>query len=186
MNTHSTLMSIMNNNENKPQEKKIIEYLEKQLERTATWLSFAEAKNAALIALNVALIAVTINLFSTSPVLTVLTIITTVVSSILCLLSFFPNLSSKANNSGNTNYGKHPNLVYFKDIAECQSSQEYVDLLQSEYFHSNNCVTKQIQDLAEEVLINSKITVEKYRWFAWAMKADIASFVLLVVMLIVA
>lgn len=176
----------MNNSDNKPQEKVIIEYLEKQLERTATWLSFAEAKNAALIALNVALIAVIINLFSTAPVLTVLTIITTVVSSILCLLSFLPNLSSKANNGMDTYCNKRPNLVFFKDIAECRSSQEYVGLLQNEYFHGNNCARKQIRDLAEEVLINSKITVEKYKLFTWAMKVDIASFILLVAMLIVA
>ena len=35
-----------------------IEYFEKQLDRTDKWLSFAEAKNAALIALNLAMCGV--------------------------------------------------------------------------------------------------------------------------------
>lgn len=36
---------------------KIVSHFEEQLERTNYWLSFAEAKNGAIIAINVALIA---------------------------------------------------------------------------------------------------------------------------------
>ena len=42
---------------------KIETHFENQLERTNFWLSFAEAKNGAIIAINVALIAVLITIF---------------------------------------------------------------------------------------------------------------------------
>ena len=54
---------------------KIETHFENQLERTNFWLSFAEAKNGAIIAINVALIAVLITIFDKAPIFCIVAVI---------------------------------------------------------------------------------------------------------------
>ncbi len=53
---------------------KIVSHFEEQLEKTNYWLSFAEAKNGAIIAINVALIAGLITVFDKAPIFCVIAI----------------------------------------------------------------------------------------------------------------
>ena len=74
---------------------KIVSHFENQLERTNYWLSFAEAKNGAIIAINVALIAVLITIFDKAPIFCVIAISCFLVSCTLSLISFIPNTKSR-------------------------------------------------------------------------------------------
>ena len=73
---------------------KIETHFENQLERTNFWLSFAEAKNGAIIAINVALIAVLITIFDKAPIFCVIAISCFLASCTLGLISFIPNTKS--------------------------------------------------------------------------------------------
>ena len=77
------------------------EYLKEQLERTNYWLSFSEAKNGALVALNIALMAVCTQVSNMNVVFCSLTCIILLVSSVFCLWSFYPNLSNKTQTNQN-------------------------------------------------------------------------------------
>ena len=85
-------MSMIETEENLEQNKELVDFFEKQFDKINYWLSFAEAKNGALIALNVAIMAALISIFEVIPVLSALIIILLVISSIICLLSFMPYL----------------------------------------------------------------------------------------------
>ena len=168
-------------------------FFEKQLDRINTWLNFAEAKNAALIALNIALIAVMVNIFSNAKVLTVITVAAAMVSSFICLISFLPNLTNTPGNNI-TAVGQNPNLIYFGDISNISTSggmtQNYVNAVVDKYFADGPKdkikADAFIVDLASEIIINSQITVKKYQLFKWALRTDVAAFILTVVTFIVA
>ena len=86
--------------------KELTKFSKEQLERTNYWLAFAEAKNGALIAVNIAMMTIIVHLFSCAPYLCAAVLICLTGSSLICLKSFFPNLSSHSNNTkadGNTN-----------------------------------------------------------------------------------
>lgn len=172
---------------------RVEEFFEKQLDRTNTWLNFAEAKNAALIAVNIAVIAVVANLFDKVRILTVIMVAVAMVSSLICLYSFLPNLINKPDNKGRSS-STNPNLIYFEDvdaIATADDSVEtYIKQVAEKYFpdksldkiKSNNF----IYDLASEIIINSQITVRKYKLFKWALKVDLLAFILTVIVFIAA
>ena len=75
-----------------------ISFFEKQLERVNYWLSYAETKNAAMIALNVAICAALISM-SLSDRLYVIAMVGLLVSTIILMVSFFPFLANKASKS---------------------------------------------------------------------------------------
>lgn len=152
----------------------IKEYFEKQLDRTNTWLSFAEAKNAGLIAANIAILSVIIEFFAEAPVICVISAVLAIISILHCLLSFSPNLGKPRRRSNtNTVIGKR-NLVYFGDISRFESLEQYVNKVIEDYFPQlrPEDVGNQARDLAAEILINSQITVQKYTWFKAALIAD--------------
>lgn len=167
--------------------KKIEKYFEKQLERTIGWVSFAEAKNGALIALNVAIMAFIIDVTKTFQVFNTLLLIFFVISSMLCVFSFVPytkNRPDQKKQKKNTE-----NLMFYGDIAEFESVESYIDKILDDYFsrksnkYRNN---KLIYDLASEVLINSRIAMRKNTLFKCAAKIDLIAFFVLIALLIIA
>ena len=154
-------------------------FFEKQLERTNSWLNFAEAKSAGMIAVNIALIAVVINLFQSAKVLTTITVIVLIISSMLCLITFFPNLGKNVVIDEEKSNSKKLNLVFFGDISKMSSAEEYIDNVVNNYYPGDDDFKNDIliRDLAEEIVVNSQITVKKYSLFRKAVLADIVAFI---------
>ena len=95
-------------------------FLEKQLDRTNYWLSFAEAKNAALIAFNVAIIAFIAEFQEDLPIFSTVIMILSVVSTVICLISFIPitNNCTTINTHATavTPNEQKDNLIFWHDI----------------------------------------------------------------------
>lgn len=164
------------------------EHLEKQLERVNSWLSFAEAKNAGLIAVNIAMLTVIIGLFKEIPLFCVVAGIITLISCALCLVSFMPNLSSEVLSRRKQKYDpkKEYNLIYYKDIDEIGNVKTYVELINEKYYEGKANVSNKAKDFAVEVMVNSQITINKYMWFGYALRVDLLSIACVVILLIVA
>ena len=173
--------------ENLEQNKELVDFFEKQFDKINYGLSFAEAKNGALIALNVAIMAALISIFEVIPVLSALIIILLVISSIICLLSFMPDLKNSCKEKNNTST-TNLNLIYFSDIYKIESVHKYIELIRRNYFQNNNVSVddKLIYDLANEIMINSGIAVKKYEKFKAALKIDIIALLVMIVFIIAA
>lgn len=144
------------------------DFLEKQLDRVNSWLNFAEAKNVALIALNVSLLTIEYDSFNC--VVCLLDILL-VISILICLFSFWPDFSGKGNSP-----------IFYKDIAE--SEKEYYEMI-NDYFGEND-IEKLNEELAKEIKANSKITMKKYKLFKVALAIDFVAFVSLAAIFIAA
>lgn len=182
-------MSTTKIQENIQQNKELVDFFDKQLDRTNYWLSFAEAKNGALLAINVAIMAVLASVFDNAPVICTIALICFIISCGACLLSFFPNVKSRPTNQ---NYKKkediNPNLLFFGDIAKMLSTEKYIELSLSMYFAGKETVQydKETYDLASEVLMNSRIAVQKYNVFKCAAKIDFVALIVMVLFFVVA
>lgn len=162
-------------------------FFEKQLERTNSWLSFAEAKNAALIAFNIAIIAFLADFQKAYPLLSTIAMLFFIISCMICLYSFLPQTPNRPQKFKNA---KDPdNLVFWKDIAYVENEDKYIEFVTARYFPSitlkeyNN---KLCIDLASEIVINSRIALTKYNCFTTALRIDFLAFLLSIALLIVA
>lgn len=162
-------------------------FFEKQLERTNYWLSFAEAKNAALIAFNVAAIAFIAEFQKNFPMFSTVIMILFVVSCIICLVSFFPKAYNRPKML-KTNE-QSDNLVFWNDIAMIKDEERYIELVIDRYFSGKNLnrePNKLCYDLASEIVINSRIARSKYNCFKNALKVDVISFLLCILLFVAA
>ena len=166
---------------------KIVSHFEEQLERTNYWLSFAEAKNGAIIAINVALIAGLITVFDKAQIFCVIAISVFLVSCIVSLISFIPNTKRRPDKNEIENTGEK-NLLFYGDIASIGTIEEYIKLSINRYFSNEemDIVNELVYDLASEVLINSRITVKKYKNFKNAVKIDFIALVMTIIFFCVA
>ena len=166
---------------------KIETHFENQLERTNFWLSFAEAKNGAIIAINVALIAVLITIFDKAPIFCVIAISCFLASCTLGLISFIPNTKSRPDVNTMAS-GEELNLFFSRPETSLAPTERYIELSINRYFFGKGMtlVNKLVYDLASEVLINSRITIKKYNWFKNAVKVDFMALVLTIIFLCVA
>ena len=165
--------------------KEINEYFKNQLDSTNMWLSFAEAKNAALLAFNIALLALYYNLYSINKLFTIALMIISIISSVISLMSFRPNLNNLEEKKGYIS--NNINLLFYGDIANINNSNEYISLVHKIYFPNN-----QIEDLssninsdyAKEIIMNSKIAQRKYKLFKQALMLDIINLSLCIIFLL--
>lgn len=165
-----------------------IDFLKDQLERINYWLSFAEAKNGAVMAINIALMTIVVDLFSYSPCLCALILCSLTVSSIICIVSFWPNLKTHADNKGKSIDCDQLNLLFYSDIAKL-TEEKYKKEIKTKYkdiFANCNSDNKLVEDYLSEIHINSTIANRKYCFFTLAMKVDILSLVLCIFMFIIA
>ena len=160
---------------------KIEEFLEKQLERTNTWLSFAEAKNAAIVAINVAVIAFAYGLRAEHPWLSCLISALLTISTFISLLSFYPK--DKGVIELTTSERPGSNLTFWKDVACVESGEKYLLLVKSEYFSgtTGNAESAMHNDLANEIVANSRITVLKYNKFKMSLRIDLAAIAICII-----
>jgi len=165
---------------------KLIIHFEKQLDRSNYWVSFAEAKNGAIIAINVALMAVLISIFDKSPIFCVISISCFLVSCVYSLYSFIPNTNSVPDRNIALSDG-NLNLLFFGDIAKIETTEKYIELSIKKYFSDRDIpFNALVYDLAREVFINSQIAFKKCRDFKQAVKIDFFAIFVSIIFLCIA
>lgn len=171
-------MNIQDENE------KVISFLCTELERVDKWLSFGEAKNAALVAMNIAVLSVGVEFKCKSLFLGLR--ICVVISMLIALLSFWPIMVNKASairlkcmkvrQSG-------ANYLFFSDIATLNNGKSYLDIVKNQYIRVEFDTTEKYKvDLADEIVVNSRIAVVKYGIFRIALVIDIIAISLMAIL----
>lgn len=144
-----------------------IELLQKIFDDTNTWLHFAEAKNAALIAFNIALItAITsFDILEAVLPLTILIIAGLIVSTLSSIWSFKPintMLKKPALKDMNTN------LLHFAYIASLEPD-EYLLKLYSTYWGVSDIASEALPQIekaySSQIIENARITLRKQKCF---------------------
>jgi hypothetical protein len=140
------------------------------------WLRYAEAKNGALAALAAAALATVSNVLATAAALTttfkVLGVTTAVCFAFSCsiaLLSFVPlvNRPKLSSDRKGVNDAEKDNLLFFGDLCK-YTPTEFLDSMTRRYFEKDEYVAadeKYYLDLAEQIIVNSRITAIKFRFF---------------------
>lgn len=167
------------------------EHLKYVWEQVDKWLSFAEAKNAGLIAFNIALISIIVEKIINSDAIKngiicdkaicLVAMILLVASMLLNLYSFLPDLTSSLKKKQNSSI-KELNLLFFSDIAQLNSKSDFLEMTDRKYFNKDdidNKFSELEEDLASEILINSKITNRKYKLFRKSVWLDVLGIILL-------
>lgn len=159
------------------------DFYEKELERVNSWLSFAETKNAALIAANIGLLGFVYNFCDKHPIISAIALAILTGATIISLLSFFPIFN---NIKSETKYNKNDdlNLIFFRDIAKFDDADEYIEIVNNKYFNKRPNTSKLEKDLALEIIVNSKITVIKYEIFALALRVEMFGMFIMVIIFI--
>ena len=152
-----------------------ISFFEKQLDRVNYWLSYAETKNAAMIALNVAICAALISM-SLSDRLYVIAMVGLLVSTIILMVSFFPFLANKASKKEKAKIAE--NYIFFGDIAD------YISNVNTCYFNGqkqNSESDKLVLDFANGIIYNSRLACRKFVAFKWALGIDVLAVACIVI-----
>ncbi len=169
-------------------EKEMVGVLEKIFSNINSWLTFAEAKNAAIIAFNIAAIAA---FFSGADILGKTLVfylinVTMVVAAGLALIAFIPNMS---NNKKTTDViEEQDNLLLYSHIAK-YTKEKYLIALYKKYFNSikqESDLSKIELDYADEITYNAEITVNKYKWFRRALYVDFFGILEILILIILA
>lgn len=182
----------MNNNIVSENDKKEIEeFFEKQFENVNKWLSFAEAKNAALIAFNIAMLKIINDLYKVSHIASIIMMILIIVSLCISLKSFIPNLSKKVEqmdkNKVDGNFkdvNDVENLIFYRNIAQINKKEILLEMVRNKYFpdvDKSYLDSPYLLDLSEEIVINSKITLKKYNAFSNALHLDLVAVILILI-----
>lgn len=165
----------------------MIEYLKEQLERTNYWLSFAEAKHAALIAANIAFFAVCIDAQEWMLWGRGLACILMILSSAISVLSFWPNLAKNFNKYKKTAFNINDNNIFYAENAKMYTTDEFLEQVSNKYGFIREENKKQYEkDIAFEILENSQIAMGKYSMFKGAIIVDLLYFVIMILLVIIA
>ena len=152
------------------------------LQRAIDFLKFAEAKNAALLALSSAWALASINLECGGRTLLGLlrlavpaTLVLVLCAAILTAASFFPKLKLPWF-LGGRKAGPHPeNLLFFGDIAG-MTLKTFEQEIRSRYYPAKDEHRQEyLHDLAVQIQVNSVITLRKMTLFKWAVGLVIAA-----------
>lgn len=162
----------------------IYAFLDKEFAIINHWLSFAEAKNAAVIALDTALIGISTRIIVSDTVfqnncllifiITVLALI--IISLILALFSFLPIMVSGKNlilvvynkfinASGHASIKEDKNYIFYRDVARLEKAENYLKMLMHNYGFPYFDKDQYLNDMAQEIYINSQVTVSKFIYF---------------------
>ncbi len=171
---------------NDDKHKAVQELLKEIFKNVNDWLIFMEAKNAALIAFNVACMAVICNvtLSSEGKIVFYIVCIGIIISTIMALISFMSKTNKNILNKGNPY--ESDNLIFYKDIAK-YDKKEYIKKIFKQYEKINipyNEILKLEEDFAEEIIYNSNIVIRKDKWFNYALKIEFVILPMLIIIFI--
>lgn len=152
------------------------EKLEFIFKNVNNWLKFAEAKNAALLAFNLGIIFGTLRLYSNFTHVEndlcwleyygILALSLLSVSAIICLLSYVPRMEIPwlKQKEGIELHTK--NVLFFGDIA-LFSPQNYITELAKINGVSAPESGMYLENIASQIIVNSRIAVTKYKMFGY-------------------
>ncbi|MHB9094585.1 MAG: Pycsar system effector family protein [Eubacteriales bacterium] len=176
---------------------KVLAKLAEVFANVNSWLTFAEAKNAALVALNGAGILGLIGLLTNSDYnggrpLTLylwICVIFLALGLIVALLSFSPfTLPFNGKKRLLINVGENINLLFYGDLVKYDLSQNYLAHIYKHYYNSDireEDLSKIELDYGDEILTNAKITVKKYKYFKLALFFTLSAIISVVLTLLV-
>ena len=162
---------------------KLYDFLDKQLDKVISWLNYAEAKLAAIIALNIAIFAAVTSIESLNLLLKIAVDFFIGVSFVIGLIGLFP----KSKTSKFQNQSPNKNLLFYKYIACMSDGNEYINKIQKSYNFESADINHMIKgekysqielDCATEIVENSNIIVRKNRLFSATVFLDIISLVI--------
>ena len=154
--------------------KERLELLQNLFENVNTWLHFVEAKNAALIAFNIALLAALIssNLSDFNITFFSAIVVGILISILLSLYSFNPKNKFLEKTRS---MGIDANLLHYAYIASL-TQDEYIKKLYALYWNDANInlsTVPQIEkDYTAEIIQNSRIAMKKQSFFRLAFAVD--------------
>lgn len=150
------------------------------------WLAFAEAKNAGLLAANMAALAVLLQIEERSISIYII-ICLVLISTFIVFLSLWSKMFIQGRIGENCN--ENDNMLFYKDIAK-YSAEEYCKKVYYNYFNENledtNTIPRNIKDMIFEININSKIATRKFILFNLAIRCNLVSLVYLFLVFIIA
>lgn len=149
-------------------------------ENVNSWLSFAEAKNGALVALDVAILAgvTALGSFDVYNCFWVFVIIAVCTSMMISLISFIPFTGNKSEKFMEIIIKKDiqsatKNYLFYTYIASYKSTdsdiRRYLLEMASDYNERNYQVTLEDYDIASEIICNAKLVLRKYKLFKIAL-----------------
>lgn len=158
--------------------------LQQIYENVKSWLHFAEAKNAALITIDLSIIAIlfTSNLSKYNLLLFYISIILLLISLICAVLSFKPINEIKKVSIKNIK----ENLLHFAYIASLEK-EEYIEKLYRYYWGNNNMEIKEVsyieQHYCQEIIENARITLIKQKFFKLSSVFTFVSVILIIILI---
>lgn len=162
---------------------KRLNFLKESLERVNSWLHFVEAKNAALAAFQVALLAALpgSGQFCRYDKLFSLIMLALLAAAAVVLWSFKPiNHTMTKPKRGDV----HPDLLHYAYIASLDTG-EYLRLLNTDYWQDNTPPQRLELDYAEEIIQNARITLWKQMLFKITFYIDFVTILIICIFLIV-
>ncbi len=168
---------------------KIVQELLKEIfNNVNNWLTHAEAKNAAIIAFNVACLSFIWGMKDIAAIKILIYIICSgmLLSTIMALISFFPKTGKETKGQGTR--GDQDNLIFYMDIAK-YNKEQYIKAIFKQYMKIDileSDIQKIEKDFSAEITYNANIVIRKYKWFSYAMKTDIFVLILLLIAVIMA
>ncbi|MCD4664071.1 MAG: DUF5706 domain-containing protein [Bacteroidales bacterium] len=145
------------------------------------WLKFAEAKNAILVVANIAAIFGIIQIILGNHKFILLIkiyllqfILFAALAAILALISFLPNIKSPSLIKKSRNSSL--NLLYFGAIAKF-NPDEFIKLIHTSCGKNLSAPTMFEKYYAEQIIANSRITLNILQLFNWAMWSTISAFI---------
>lgn len=173
---------------NDPNHKIIQDLLKDIFGNMNNWLAHAEAKNAALVAFNIACLSFVSDIKDTVNVEILYYIVCAgmLLSTVLALISFFPKTGKETKDQ--SGYSDRDNLIFYMDIAK-YNKEQYIKAVFKQYAKTDILdaeVQKIEKDFAEEITYNATVVIRKYKWFNYAIKTEILMLVILIIALIVA
>lgn len=170
-------------------EHKMVQDLLKNIfDNVNTWLTHAEAKNVAIVAFNVACLSFIWDMESIEDIriLYYILYIGMLLSTIMALISFIPKMGKETKNQ--SRYSDQDNLIFYVDIAKYDSEQ-YVKAIFKQYAKVDILdadIQKIEKDFSEEITYNATVVIRKYKWFNYAIKTEIFTLIILVMITIIA
>jgi hypothetical protein len=139
-------------------------------ENINNWLKYAEAKNAGLSAFNVAILIGISQLKADKEIALGLALFFTILSIGFNLYSIIPVLDkyfkfySKKSKEEFENNKDKINMFFFADIANL-SSKQLVELIEYKTNTTSDSKNKSHTDIANQIIVNSEITLQKFKLF---------------------
>lgn len=144
------------------------------------WLKFAESKNAALLAADTTLALGLLkmlqsNVLSNQFLILYISfsILILILSAIICLISFLPQLIipwlATTHRPSETD-----NLLFYGDIAK-YDPQRYLLLLHNQVTKDTPEIDLYEEDIAEQIIVNSRIALRKFRLFNMALWLNVVA-----------